>query len=158
MLVSGDSVIHSHIHSFSESFVIQITTDYWVEFPVLYSRCFGVIAIIYIYISCRCGLSKWHSGKKSPANAGDTREVGSVPGSLGQEDPLEQEITTHSSILTWKIPWMEGPGGLQSTESWRVRHSSHVCLSQAPKVSLPQHVSSGNHKLVFDIHKLVSIL
>ena len=40
--------------------------------------------------------------------------------SLGQEDPLEQEITTHSSILTWKIPWMEGPGGLQSMESRRV--------------------------------------
>ena len=37
--------------------------------------------------------------------------------SLGQEDPLEQEIETHSSILTWKIPWMEGPGGLQSMES-----------------------------------------
>ena len=78
--------------------------------------------------------------------------------SLGQEDPLEQEIATHSSILTWKIPWMEGPGGLQSMESRRVRHNSRLCLSQAPKVSLPQHFSSGNHKLVFDIHKLVSIL
>ena len=78
--------------------------------------------------------------------------------SLGQEDPLEQEIATHSSILTWKIPWMEGPGGLQSMESRRVRHNSRVCLSRAPKVSLPQHFSSGNHKLVFDIHKLVSIL
>ena len=78
--------------------------------------------------------------------------------SLGQEDPLEQEIETHSSILTWKIPWMEGPGGLQSMESRRVRHNSRVCLSQAPKVSLPQHFSSGNHKLVFDIHKSVCIL
>ena len=35
--------------------------------------------------------------------------------SLGQEDPLEKEITTHSSILDWKIPWTEEPGGLQST-------------------------------------------
>ena len=34
--------------------------------------------------------------------------------SLGQEDPLEKEMTTHSSILAWKIPWIEGPGGLQS--------------------------------------------
>ena len=33
--------------------------------------------------------------------------------SLGQEDPLEKEITTHSSILAWKIPWTEEPGGLQ---------------------------------------------
>ena len=33
---------------------------------------------------------------------------------LGQEDPLEKEITTHSSILAWRIPWTEEPGGLQS--------------------------------------------
>ena len=37
--------------------------------------------------------------------------------SLGQEDPLEQEMTTHSSTLTWKIPWTEEPGGLQSMGS-----------------------------------------
>ena len=35
--------------------------------------------------------------------------------SLGQEDPLEKEMTTHSSILAWRIPWTEEPGGLQST-------------------------------------------
>ena len=34
--------------------------------------------------------------------------------SLGQEDPLEKEMATHSSILAWKIPWTEEPGGLQS--------------------------------------------
>ena len=34
--------------------------------------------------------------------------------SLGQEDPLEEEMATHSSILAWKIPWTEEPGGLQS--------------------------------------------
>ena len=37
--------------------------------------------------------------------------------SLGQEDPLEKEMATHSSILAWKIPWTEEPGGLQSTGS-----------------------------------------
>ena len=37
--------------------------------------------------------------------------------SLGQEDLLEKEITTHSSIPAWEIPWTEGPGGLQSMES-----------------------------------------
>ena len=42
--------------------------------------------------------------------------------SLGQEDPLEKGIATHSSILTWKIPWTEEPGGLQSMESQRVGH------------------------------------
>ena len=35
-------------------------------------------------------------------------------GSLGQEDPLEEEMATHSSILAWKIPWTEQPGRLQS--------------------------------------------
>ena len=34
--------------------------------------------------------------------------------SLGQEDPLEKEVATHFSILAWKIPWTEEPGGLQS--------------------------------------------
>ena len=42
--------------------------------------------------------------------------------SLGQEDPLEKEMATHSSILVWKIPWMEEPGGLQSMGSKRVGH------------------------------------
>ena len=37
--------------------------------------------------------------------------------SLGGEDPLEKETATHSSILAWKTPWMEKPGGLQSMES-----------------------------------------
>ena len=42
--------------------------------------------------------------------------------SLGREDLLEKEMATHSSILAWKSPWMEEPGGLQSVGSQRVRH------------------------------------
>ena len=42
--------------------------------------------------------------------------------SLGWEDPLEKEMATHSSILAWRIPRVEEPGGLQSTGSQRVRH------------------------------------
>ena len=42
--------------------------------------------------------------------------------SLGQEDPLEKGMATHSHILAWKIPWTEEPGGLQSMGSQRVRH------------------------------------
>ena len=42
--------------------------------------------------------------------------------SLGQENPLEKEMATHSSILAWRIPWTEQPGGLQSMGSQRVRH------------------------------------
>ena len=41
---------------------------------------------------------------------------------LGQEDHLEKGMATHSSILAWKIPWTEEPGGLQSMESQRVGH------------------------------------
>ena len=53
--------------------------------------------------------------KNPPANAGD---AGSIPG----EDALEEDMATHSSILTWRIPWTEEPGGLQPMQSRRVRH------------------------------------
>ena len=42
--------------------------------------------------------------------------------SLGQDDPLEKEMATHSSIFAWRIPWTEEPGGLQSVGPGRVRH------------------------------------
>ena len=41
---------------------------------------------------------------------------------LGREDPLEEGMATHSSILAWRTPWTEEPGGLRSTGSQRVRH------------------------------------
>ena len=56
--------------------------------------------------------------KNPPASAGDTGDMGLIP---GREDPLEEEMATHSSFLTWKIPWREEPGRLQSMgwqESW----------------------------------------
>ena len=43
--------------------------------------------------------------------------------SLGQEDPLEEEMATHSSILVWRILWIEEPGGLQFMGLQRVRHA-----------------------------------
>ena len=43
--------------------------------------------------------------------------------SLGQEDPLEAGMATHFSILAWRIPWTEEPGGLQSMRSQRVKHN-----------------------------------
>ena len=49
--------------------------------------------------------------------------------SLSRED-LEKEMATHSSILAWKIPWMEKPGRLQSMESQKVRHNRATSLSQ----------------------------
>ena len=58
--------------------------------------------------------------KNPPAKAGDARDAGQ---SLGQEDPLAEEMATHSSILTWRIPWTEEPGGLQSIESQKGGHN-----------------------------------
>ena len=43
--------------------------------------------------------------------------------SLGREDPPEEEMAAHSSILAWRIPWTEEPGGLESVGSQRVRHN-----------------------------------
>ena len=43
--------------------------------------------------------------------------------SLGQEDPLEKEMATHSSSLAWRVPWIEEPGGLHSMGSQRLRHN-----------------------------------
>ena len=43
--------------------------------------------------------------------------------SLGQEDPLEKEMATHSSVLSWEIPWTEEPGRLQSMGLQRIRHN-----------------------------------
>ena len=51
--------------------------------------------------------------KNPPAKAGDA-------GSLGQEDPLEEGMATHSSVLARRIPWTEEPGGLESMGSQRV--------------------------------------
>ena len=56
--------------------------------------------------------------KNPPASAGDLRDVGSIP---GREDPLEEGTATHSSVLAWRIPWTEEPGGLQSMGFQRVR-------------------------------------
>ena len=62
---------------------------------------------------------QWLSGKESTCPG----RRHSVP-SLGQDDPLEKEMVTHSSILAWRIPRAEEPGWLQSMGLQRVRHDS----------------------------------
>ena len=49
--------------------------------------------------------------------------------SLGQEDPLEKGMTTHSSILAWRIPWTEEPGGLQSRGTQELNTTEQLTLS-----------------------------
>ena len=65
--------------------------------------------------------------------------------SLGREDPLEKEMLNHSSILAWRIPWIEKPRGLQSTGWQRVGHDgvtspspyfSHIALSIVPSMHM----------------------
>ena len=73
----------------------------------------------------RWRLPWWLSGKESACNAGDPGLI------LGWEDPREKGTATHSSILAWRIPWTEEPGGLQSTGSQRVGYdwvTKHACV------------------------------
>ena len=58
--------------------------------------------------------------KNNPVNAGDIRDTGSISGG---EDPLEEEMATHSNILAEKIPWTQEIGRLQSMRSQRIRHN-----------------------------------
>ena len=59
---------------------------------------------------------RWLGGKESACNTGDLGLI------LGQEDPLEKNMATHSSILAWRIPWTEEPGRPQFIRLQRVRH------------------------------------
>ena len=59
-------------------------------------------------------------GSEVIAHACNAGDLGSIP---GWEDPLEKEMATHSSVLSWKLPWTEEPGGLQSMGSQRVGHT-----------------------------------
>ena len=69
-------------------------------------------------------------GKASAYNAGDRVR------SLGQEDPLEKETATHSSIHAWKIPWTEEPGGLQSMGSQESDTTERLLLWQLVRLIL----------------------
>ena len=60
-------------------------------------------------------------GKEPGCLPGDITDVDPIP-RLGQEDPLEEGMATHASILAWRIPWTEELGGLQSKGSQRIAH------------------------------------
>ena len=74
---------------------------------------------IYVFLRSVRGFPGGSAVKNPPAMQ-EMQETW-VP-SLGQEDPLEEGIATHSRILAWRISWTEKPGGLQSVGSRRVRH------------------------------------
>ena len=78
--------------------------------------------------------------KKPPASAGDIRDMGSILGS-GRSPGEGHGSSTHSSLLAWRIPWTEAPGGLQSIGSHRVRHnwSDLTCTSLLKKKMTSSH-------------------
>ena len=68
--------------------------------------------------------------------------------SLGQEDPLEESMATHSSTLAWRIPWTEEPGGLQSMGSQKVRHnySNLACVHKEKERMRERESKRGKEK------------
>ena len=93
--------------------------------------------------------------KNLPANTGNARD--SVR-SLGGEDPLEEEMTAHSSILAWKTPWTEKPGGLMSMGSQRAKYdwvTEHTLSGRGTKFL---HKIRNKSVMCRDCEKLKSML
>ena len=67
--------------------------------------------------------------------------------SLGWEDPLEKEMTTHSSILAWEIPWTEEPGGLQSMGLHRVGHNWNDWVETSRTAAIFKKIINGQNGL-----------
>ena len=121
MLVSGvqqsDCVcVCVYFFSFSDSFLKIGYYKILIIVPVLSSRHLLIIYFIYGGVSM-LGLPRWLSGKESASQCKEMQEF-----SPSREDPLEEEMATHSSILAWRISWTEEPDALQSIGSQRVRH------------------------------------
>ena len=87
--------------------------------------------------------------KNLPANAAEVRDPGSI---LSWDDPLEEDMATHSNILAWRIPWTEESGGLQSIGSQRVRYNrGNLACSMRDGITNLMHMSLGEFwELVMD--------
>ena len=80
---------------------------------------------------------------------------------LGQEDSLEKEMATNSSILGWKIPWTEEPGGLQSRSLQRIRHNLAIKQQQQHPTNISQvkkHVTPLINEANFYVHWRTDLL
>ena len=89
------------------------------QYDALYLVCCHLLDCELLCYRKYLGLPQWLSGKESACDAGD---AGDAVRSLGQEDPLEKEMATQSSIRAWKIPWTEEAGRLQALGSQSVGH------------------------------------
>ena len=106
----------------TDSRSIHVWSVIFLAMSVGYVTILGFIKVyigfmhFFLFILYLMGLPWWLSGKESACNAGDTGLI------LGQEDALEEEMAIHSSILVWRGPWTEEPGGLQSIGSQKAGH------------------------------------
>ena len=106
---------------------------YLIVLELLIYICIYTHTYIYRHTHTHTRLPYWLSSKESACNAGPARHSGSI---LGLGRSLEKEMATHSSIVVWRIPWTEEPGGLQCmvTKSWTQlkqlsTHSTHTHTS-----------------------------
>ena len=108
-------LLYSKLNQLYMYIILSSLPEHWIEFPVLYRRLLLVIYFIPSSVHIYGAYLVAQRLKRLPPMR-ETRIW-----SLGQEDPLEKEMATHSSILAWRIPWTEEPGGLQSMGSQKSR-------------------------------------
>ena len=94
------------------------------SFPAGFVAEQGVTSYILPVVSGLLSHTTWGDAQTVNTHGSDSKELACNAGDLGwilgQENPLEKGMGTHSSVLAWKIPWTEEPGGLQSMGSQRV--------------------------------------
>ena len=110
-----------HLHSVCKCLekIISFFSDAWVDGIEKFSE-FFYFSLTSKLITTETSPSVGSAGKEPTCSAGDIGDVDLVPGS---ENPLEKEMTTHSSILAWKIPWTNKPGRLQFNGLQRAGHN-----------------------------------
>ena len=121
-------------------FIFHIQLDSWPQANLAFLKCcyliHGRANILtatwteqrFKAISGLGGLPRWYSGKELACQC--RRRKRQQVCSLGWDSPLEWEMATHSSILAWRIPWTEEPGGLQSMGLQRVGHDRYAHTTQ----------------------------
>ena len=127
-------LIYIYIHHLLYSFPFWFITEYWTYISLYYAvgSCLFILFIIYLFLKQTCikvfcrapKVAQW--AKILPA-----MQVTWVR-SLGRDDPLKKWMATHYSILAWRIPWTEEPGGLESHRVTKDRHNwrewAHVSI------------------------------
>ena len=121
--LSGQKQTHSLLHDLAVKGKVQpVGLSLWIKFGTVSLIC---LPTVYVYFQARDSQT-WWIYKLVPLVAQMVKNLPAMQETqvrfLGWEDPLEKEITTHSNILAWRIPWREEPGRLQSMGLQRTRH------------------------------------